>query len=188
MPDSIADAGWRFDNSYARLPEPLFAAAQPVPVRSPAIVIANEPLAAELGLDPTILQAEGAGVFAGNEIPRGAEPIALAYAGHQFGHFTNLGDGRAILLGEQISPIGRRYDIQLKGAGRTRYSRGGDGRAAIGPMHSPPTPSAAMPRRWTSISPPRTMVPPGPCPTSRTRWGGVAVAWGMPSPVNDTAS
>jgi len=134
MPDSIADAGWRFDNSYARLPEPLFAAAQPVPVRSPAIVIVNEPLAAELGLDPTILRAEGAGVFAGNEIPRGAEPIALAYAGHQFGHFTNLGDGRAILLGEQISPSGRRYDIQLKGAGRTRYSRGGDGRAAIGPM------------------------------------------------------
>ena len=134
MPDSIADAGWRFDNSYARLPEPLFSAAPPVPVRSPAVVVVNEPLAAELGLDPTILRVHGAGVFAGNEIPPGAEPIAQAYAGHQFGHFTNLGDGRAILLGEQISPGGRRHDIQLKGAGRTRYSRGGDGRAAIGPM------------------------------------------------------
>jgi serine/tyrosine/threonine adenylyltransferase len=134
MPESIADAGWRFDNSYARLPEPLFAASQPVPVRSPAVVVVNESLAAELGLDSTILRAKGAGVFAGNEIPPGAEPIAQAYAGHQFGHFTNLGDGRAILLGEQIGPNGRRHDIQLKGAGRTRYSRGGDGRAAIGPM------------------------------------------------------
>ncbi|NBX30613.1 YdiU family protein, partial [bacterium] len=134
MPDSIADAGWRFDNSYARLPEPLFAAARPVPVRSPAAVVVNEPLAAELGLDPTILRAVGAGVFAGNEVPPGSEPIAQAYAGHQFGHFTNLGDGRAILLGEQVAPNDQRYDIQLKGAGRTRYSRGGDGRAAIGPM------------------------------------------------------
>jgi uncharacterized protein YdiU (UPF0061 family) len=134
MPDSIAAAGWRFDNSYARLPEPLFAASPPVPVRSPAAVVVNEPLAAELGLDPTILRNVGAGVFAGNEIPPGAEPIAQAYAGHQFGHFTNLGDGRAILLGEQIAPNSRRYDIQLKGAGRTRYSRGGDGRAAVGPM------------------------------------------------------
>jgi uncharacterized protein YdiU (UPF0061 family) len=134
MPESIADAGWRFDNSYARLPEPLFAASQPVPVRSPAVVVVNEPLAAELGLDPRILRDVGAWVFAGNEIPPGAEPIAQAYAGHQFGHFTNLGDGRAILLGEQIAPHGQRHDIQLKGAGRTRYSRGGDGRAAIGPM------------------------------------------------------
>jgi uncharacterized protein YdiU (UPF0061 family) len=134
MTASIADAGWRFDNSYARLPEPLRAASPPVPVRSPAVVVVNEPLAAELGLDPTILRVHGAGVFAGNEIPPGAEPIAQAYAGHQFGHFTNLGDGRAILLGEQIAPHGQRHDIQLKGAGRTRYSRGGDGRAAIGPM------------------------------------------------------
>jgi uncharacterized protein YdiU (UPF0061 family) len=134
MPDSIAAAGWRFDNSYARLPEPLFSAAPPVPVRSPAVVVVNEPLAVELGLDPTILRVHGAGAFAGNEIPPGAEPIAQAYAGHQFGHFTNLGDGRAILLGEQVAPGGRRHDIQLKGAGRTRYSRGGDGRAALGPM------------------------------------------------------
>jgi uncharacterized protein YdiU (UPF0061 family) len=134
MHDSIAAAGWRFNNSYARLPETLFAASQPAPVRSPAVVVVNEPLAADLGLDPTILRVHGAGVFAGNEIPPGAEPIAQAYAGHQFGHFTNLGDGRAILLGEQITPNKQRCDIQLKGAGRTRYSRGGDGRAAIGPM------------------------------------------------------
>ena len=130
----IADAGWRFDNSYARLPEPLHSAAMPTAVRAPALVIVNEPLATDLGLDPAALAADGAATFAGNELPPGAEPIAQAYAGHQFGHFTNLGDGRAILLGEQIAPDGRRADIQLKGAGRTRYSRGGDGRAALGPM------------------------------------------------------
>jgi uncharacterized protein YdiU (UPF0061 family) len=91
-------------------------------------------LAADLGLDAGLLRDGGAAVVVGNELPPGAEPIAQAYAGHQFGHFTNLGDGRAILLGEQLSPDGRRRDIQLKGAGRTRYSRGGDGRAALGPM------------------------------------------------------
>jgi uncharacterized protein YdiU (UPF0061 family) len=133
MQAGIKQAGWRFDNSYARLPEPLFARTLPTAVRAPAVVLLNEPLAAELGLDPAILAAAGAAVFAGNAVPPGAEPIAQAYAGHQFGHFTNLGDGRAILLGEQLGPIGRR-DIQLKGAGRTRYSRGGDGRAALGPM------------------------------------------------------
>jgi uncharacterized protein YdiU (UPF0061 family) len=134
MRGSIADAGWRFDNSYARLPAALHERATPVPVRSPAVLVFNEPLAADLGLDAGILRAAGAGVFAGNELPPGAEPIAQAYAGHQFGHFTNLGDGRAILLGEQLAPDGRRVDLQLKGAGRTRYSRGGDGRAAEGPM------------------------------------------------------
>ncbi len=134
MQRSIADAGWRFDNSYARLPEPLFAPATPVAVRSPALVVLNEPLAADLGLDAAVLREAGAAVFAGNELPPGAEPIAQAYAGHQFGHFTNLGDGRAILLGEQLGPDGRRCDIQLKGAGRTPHSRGGDGRAALGPM------------------------------------------------------
>jgi uncharacterized protein YdiU (UPF0061 family) len=134
MHGSIADAGWRLDNSYARLPEPLHAPAVPVAVRAPALVIVNEPLAADLGLDPGLLREQGAAVCAGNALPPGAEPIAQAYAGHQFGHFTNLGDGRAILLGEQLAPDGSRHDIQLKGAGRTRYSRGGDGRAALGPM------------------------------------------------------
>ena len=134
MHASIADAGWRFDNSYARLPAPLLSPAQPVPVRAPMLVLLNEPLASDLGLDAGILRQQGAAACAGNEVPPGAEPIAQAYAGHQFGHFTNLGDGRAILLGEQLAPGGRRFDIQLKGAGRTRYSRGGDGRAALGPM------------------------------------------------------
>ncbi len=134
MDHQIADAGWRFDNSYGRLPEPLFARTLPTAVWSAAIVVLNESLADELGLDAACLLEAGAGVLAGNEIPPGADPIAQAYAGHQFGHFTNLGDGRAILLGEQVAPDGRRWDVQLKGAGRTRYSRGGDGRAALGPM------------------------------------------------------
>ena len=133
-PSCAAAAGWRFDNSYARLPEGLFARTSPAPVRSPRTVALNEPLARDLGLDPDVLRAEGAAVFAGNEVPPGADPLAQAYAGHQFGHFTNLGDGRAILLGEQITPDGRRFDVQLKGSGRTRYSRSGDGRAALGPM------------------------------------------------------
>lgn len=130
----IADAGWRFDNSFARLPEPFFTSVRPTPVRAPRIVVVNAPLAADLGLDAALIEESGADILAGNALPPGAEPIAQAYAGHQFGHFTNLGDGRAILLGEQITPNGRRVDVQLKGAGRTRYSRGGDGRAALGPM------------------------------------------------------
>jgi serine/tyrosine/threonine adenylyltransferase len=134
MTSPTNDAGWRFDNSYARLPEGLFTRSTPVPVRGPALLILNEPVARDLGLDPGRLRESAAAVFAGNELPPGADPIAQAYAGHQFGHFTNLGDGRAILLGEQCAADGRRVDIQLKGAGRTRYSRGGDGRAAEGPM------------------------------------------------------
>ena len=93
------------------------------------------PLATSLGLNVQALQSEdGVAVLAGNKIPEGALPLAQAYAGHQFGHFTMLGDGRALLLGEQITPLGERVDIQLKGSGRTPYSRGGDGRAALGPM------------------------------------------------------
>ena len=130
----ISEAGWRFDNSYTQLPELLFDRTPPVPVQRPAILAFNEPLAADLGMDAGILRAAGAAVFVGNELPPGADPIAQAYAGHQFGHFTNLGDGRAILLGEHLTPDGRRVDLQLKGGGRTRYSRGGDGRAAEGPM------------------------------------------------------
>jgi len=126
-------AGWRFDNSYARLPRPLFSPAVPAAVRRPAMLVFNAALAGDLGLDANSVR-DAAAIFVGNELPPGAEPIAQAYAGHQFGHFTNLGDGRAILLGEQLAPDGRRFDIQLKGAGRTPYSRGGDGRAAEGPM------------------------------------------------------
>ncbi|MDF2822212.1 MAG: hypothetical protein K0R15_2660 [Clostridiales bacterium] len=127
--------GWNLDNSYSRLPKSLFTSLNPTPVRSPELIALNYTLATSLGLNTQDLQSdEGVEVFAGNRIPKGASPLAQAYAGHQFGHFTMLGDGRAILLGEQITPIGKRVDIQLKGSGRTPYSRGGDGRAALGPM------------------------------------------------------
>ncbi len=130
-----APGGWRFDNSYARLPAAFFEKTPPVPVHVPAMAVFNHALAVDLGLDAEVLDSQiGAHVFAGNSLPDGADPLAQAYAGHQFGHFTMLGDGRAILLGEQIDPAGRRRDVQLKGAGRTRYSRRGDGRAALGPM------------------------------------------------------
>lgn len=128
-------AGWNFDNSYVQLPKTFFTKRNPTAVSAPELIILNEPLAESLGLNPEVLKSEyGASVFAGNTIPKGASPLAQAYAGHQFGHFTMLGDGRAILLGEQITPDGKRLDIQLKGSGRTPYSRGGDGRAALGPM------------------------------------------------------
>lgn len=127
--------GWNFDNSYRRLPQFFYSEQTPAKVSSPTLVMFNERLANQLGLHAESLHSdEGAEIFSGNRLPDGAEPIAQAYAGHQFGYFTMLGDGRAILLGEQITPDGKRFDIQLKGAGRTRYSRRGDGRAALGPM------------------------------------------------------
>jgi serine/tyrosine/threonine adenylyltransferase len=129
------ETGWNFDNSYARLPQSLFTRLTPTSVRSPKLIILNHPLATSLGLNASVLSSnDGVAVLAGNQIPDGALPLAQAYAGHQFGHFTMLGDGRALLLGEQITPSGERFDIQLKGSGRTPYSRGGDGRAALGPM------------------------------------------------------
>ncbi|WP_440960278.1 protein adenylyltransferase SelO [Paenibacillus nitricinens] len=129
------DIGWNFENSYAHLPESMFTRIKPTPVRKPELVILNEPLAATLGLNSTALHSkDGVQYLAGNEVPEGTVSLAQAYAGHQFGHFTMLGDGRAALLGEQITPQGDRVDIQLKGAGRTPYSRGGDGRAGLGPM------------------------------------------------------
>lgn len=129
------EAGWNFDNSYARLPEILYAKQAPNPVRSPKLIILNDRLAASLGLNAQALQSEaGVAVLAGNRVPEGASPLAQAYAGHQFGHFNMLGDGRALLLGEQITPSGERVDIQFKGSGRTSFSRRGDGRAALGPM------------------------------------------------------
>ncbi|MFS8066690.1 MAG: protein adenylyltransferase SelO [Byssovorax sp.] len=125
-----------FDNTYARLPDRFHARISPTRVRDPRVVKVNRALAELLGLDADQLASpEGAQVLAGNTLPEGAEPIALAYAGHQFGNFVNqLGDGRAILLGEVVGKDGKRRDIQLKGAGRTPFSRGGDGRAAIGPV------------------------------------------------------
>jgi uncharacterized protein YdiU (UPF0061 family) len=125
-----------FDNTYERLPTRFYARIAPTMVREPQIVKVNRPLAELLGLDPEQLDSpEGARILAGNVVPEGAAVIALAYAGHQFGGFSHqLGDGRAILLGEVIGTDGKRRDIQLKGAGRTPFSRGGDGRAALGPV------------------------------------------------------
>ena len=129
------EIGWNLENSYACLPKLFFNFQNPTLVRSPKLIILNEPLATTLGLSIKMLKSnDGAKVLAGNRIPTGATPLAQGYAGHQFGHFTMLGDGRAVLIGEQITPLGERFDIQLKGSGRTPYSRGGDGRAALGPM------------------------------------------------------
>ncbi len=126
---------FNFDTSYLNLPGAFYTPVSPTPVALPQLVVFNRELANDLGLDADLLAtAESALVFGGNVLPEGATPIAQAYAGHQFGHFTMLGDGRAILLGEQITPNGERYDIQLKGPGKTPYSRRGDGRAALGPM------------------------------------------------------
>lgn len=136
-PDSaIARPPIVFDNSYARLPERFFARLPPTPVASPRLLRVNRQLAAEIGIDADWLGSErGISAVAGNFVPEGSEPIALAYAGHQFGHFVaQLGDGRAILLGEIIARDGVRYDVQLKGSGRTPFSRSGDGRAAVGPI------------------------------------------------------
>jgi serine/tyrosine/threonine adenylyltransferase len=125
-----------FQNTYASLPDGFFARVAPTPVASPRLVKLNRPLAIRLGLDPDRLETpEGAEILAGKRVPNGAEPIAMAYAGHQFGHFVpQLGDGRAILLGEVIDVDGVRRDIQLKGSGPTPFSRRGDGRAALGPV------------------------------------------------------
>ena len=125
-----------FDNSYARLPDAFFSRQAPIPVASPQLIARNADLATQLGIDPDWLASrEGVEVVAGNAVPDGAEPLASVYAGHQFGSYNpQLGDGRAILLGEVVDTHGHRYDIQLKGAGRTPYSRGGDGRSPLGPV------------------------------------------------------
>lgn len=127
---------FNFDNSYAQLPETFFRRLAPTPVSQPALILFNHRLAAELGMHVEKSDDEiQANLFAGNQLPEGAEPIALAYAGHQFGHFVpQLGDGRALLLGEVIDRSGTRRDIQLKGSGQTPFSRNGDGRAALGPV------------------------------------------------------
>ena len=125
-----------FQNSYAAMPANFFARVAPTPVASPRLIKLNRALAAHLGLDPDLLESpEGAEILSGKTLPAGADPIAMAYAGHQFGHFVpQLGDGRAILLGEVIDRDGVRRDIQLKGSGPTPFSRRGDGRAALGPV------------------------------------------------------
>jgi len=132
---SIDVEGWNLEASYQKLPTKFFKTVHPSPVKDPEMVIYNEDLGKSLGISMNDLDnRKNALFFSGNKIPTGGIPIAQAYAGHQFGHFTVLGDGRAILLGEQITPKGERFDIQLKGSGATPYSRRGDGRAALGPM------------------------------------------------------
>jgi|MEHZ01.5.fsa_nt_MEHZ011598388.1_2 uncharacterized protein YdiU (UPF0061 family) len=123
------------ESTYAELPEVFFSKLSPTPVRQPEIIIFNQELADEIGLNLSDLSInERTEFLSGNFVPKGLEPFAQAYAGHQFGNFTMLGDGRAIVLGEHLTPSGQRLDLQLKGSGRTPYSRGGDGRAALGPM------------------------------------------------------
>jgi uncharacterized protein YdiU (UPF0061 family) len=125
-----------FEHTYAALPANFFERVAPTPVAAPRLIKLNQPLAIHLGLDPDRLSSpEGTEILAGKRVPEGADPIAMAYAGHQFGHFVpQLGDGRAILLGEVIDADGVRRDIQLKGSGPTPFSRRGDGRAALGPV------------------------------------------------------
>ena len=125
-----------FKNSYFNLGREFYQSIRPIPVQRPELIIYNQALSDELGLAESALNSSaGAAVFAGNQLPVGAEPLAMAYSGHQFGHFNpNLGDGRAILLAQTLGPGGRSFDIHMKGTGQTAYSRNGDGRAALGPV------------------------------------------------------
>ncbi|WP_152656585.1 YdiU family protein [Oceanobacillus sp. CFH 90083] len=132
MTDKL-NQGWNLENTYQQLPDLFYTRVKPAKVEQPALAVYNEKLAEELGLADSVFK-DGAETFTGTKLPEGSAPIAQAYAGHQFGSFTMLGDGRAVLLGEQVNPEGERYDIHLKGSGRTPYSRGGDGRAVLGPM------------------------------------------------------
>ena len=131
----MTESGFHLESTYAELPGVFFSKLPPTPVSQPELVIFNEKLADEIGLDLSGMSGEErTKLLSGNLVPDGTEPLAQAYAGHQFGHFTMLGDGRALLLGEHLTPSGQRLDLQFKGSGRTPYSRGGDGRAALGPM------------------------------------------------------
>jgi uncharacterized protein YdiU (UPF0061 family) len=134
MEQSQNQFGWNFDNTYSRLQDFFFERIHPRPVSNPKIILFNQDLADSLGLNTQSLLKEGTPYFSGSRLFRGSEPIAQAYAGHQFGRFNVLGDGRAHLLGEHLTPQGQRFDIQLKGSGPTRFSRRGDGLAALGPM------------------------------------------------------
>ena len=132
---NINKIGWRFDNTYLKLPSSMLTKLTPTPVKAPELVILNHSLSKDLGLDfSNISDKNLAPIFSGNQLPEGSDTIAQAYAGHQFGHFTLLGDGRAIVMGEHLSKNNKRFDIQFKGSGKTPYSRNCDGRAALGPM------------------------------------------------------
>ena len=131
----IDKAGWSFDNTYSKLPDDFLVKQVPVPVKSPELIIINKDLSKDLDLDFTNISEENLSqLFSGNLLPTGSNSIAQAYAGHQFGHFTMLGDGRAVLIGEHLTKNSERFDIQFKGSGRTPFSRSGDGRAVLGPM------------------------------------------------------
>ena len=131
----ISKIGWCFDNTYARLPEIMLSRIAPLPVKDPKLVIFNHDLSKELGLDFSVIEDNLLpSIFAGSLLPQESECIAQAYAGHQFGYFTMLGDGRAIIIGEHLTKNNKRVDIQFKGSGKTPYSRNADGRAALGPM------------------------------------------------------
>ncbi len=129
------DINWNFDNTYSKLPEPFREIIKPIKVKNPNLILLNKSLAQYLDLDFSGLnQSELSALFTGNELPKDCNSIAQAYAGHQFGHFTMLGDGRAVLIGEHTNKSNKKYDIQFKGSGKTAFSRNGDGRAALGPM------------------------------------------------------
>ena len=131
----IDKIGWHFDNTYSRLPKVMSSQLTPIPVENPKLTIFNHGFSKELGLDFSSLNNNQiASIFSGNLLPKESKCIAQAYAGHQFGYFTMLGDGRAILIGEHLSKNNKRFDIQFKGSGKTPYSRNADGRAALGPM------------------------------------------------------
>jgi len=132
---SLSDPGWNLQNSYTQISDKLFSELKPDAVNNPSTIIINNQLAKKLGLNlKGISEKDLSNLFSGNQLPHGAKPFAQAYAGHQFGQFTILGDGRAHVIGEQMTPEGEIFDIQYKGSGRTPYSRGGDGKAALGPM------------------------------------------------------
>ena len=135
MTSETSKIGWRFKNTYIHLPKIMLTKLSPVPVKSPKLVIINDEYSKELGLNLSIINNDIlSSMFAGNLLPKGSEPIAQAYAGHQFGYFTMLGDGRAVIIGEHLAKNNTRVDIQFKGSGITPYSRNADGRAALGPM------------------------------------------------------
>ena len=132
---SLSDSGWNLQSSYTQISDKLFSELKPDVVTNPSTVIVNNELAEKLGLNLKGMSEEDlSNLFSGNSLPHGSKPFAQAYAGHQFGQFTILGDGRAHIVGEQVTPDGEIFDIQYKGSGRTPYSRGGDGKAALGPM------------------------------------------------------
>ena len=131
----MTESTFQLERTYSKLPGLFFSKLSPTPVSSPEILLFNQKLAEEIGFDLSVLsEEERTQLLSGNLVPKGIEPFAQAYAGHQFGNFTMLGDGRALMLGEHLTPSGQRLDLQFKGSGRTPYSRGGDGRAALGPM------------------------------------------------------